>query len=286
MHDLFEVAAGSTPGKDHRRFIKNGHDAFAMHQEAELLIAAVCDGCGSGEHSEVGAKIGARLIVEAVRKHVNIMNQRPFHVMSHREDRPYPLWDAVREEVLSNILRLATAMGHRLSGVVNDYFLFTTVGAMITRASSCFFSNGDGVIIVNGDILELGPFPNNEPPYLAYDLVRSSLKLDHPELLGFTANTVLPTEKLQSFLIGTDGVSELLRSSDKTIPGKKELVGSISQFWEQNRFFTNPDNVRRRLNGINHETVRYDAEQEMLVREYGLLSDDTTLIVGRRRKEQ
>lgn len=285
MRDLFEVAAGSTTGKDHRRLFKNGHDAYVLYRDEDLLIGIVCDGCGSGEHSEIGAKMGARLIATAIQKHYrNTLKSSPRSDDPDMRFGPYPFWDEVRRDVLVTIWNVATQMGGHLPEVVNDYFLFTTVGAFITPHSSYFFSNGDGIIIVNGGILELGPFPNNEPPYFAYSLIRSSLNLQHPELLGFIENVVLPTEKLQSFLIGTDGVSELLRSSDKIPPGKKETAGPISQFWEQDRYFSNPDNIRRRLNGMNHEMVRYDAEQEMLVREYGLLSDDTTLIVGRRKE--
>ncbi|MDO8622315.1 MAG: protein phosphatase 2C domain-containing protein, partial [bacterium] len=55
---------------------------------------------------------------------------------------------------------------------------------------------------------------------------------------------------------------------------------SIDQFWTDDRYFRNPDMVRRRLTLVNREAVR--AENGMLARTPGLLPDDTTLVVIRR----
>jgi hypothetical protein len=60
-------------------------------------------------------------------------------------------------------------------------------------------------------------------------------------------------------------------------------VGPLSQFWTDDRYFANPDALRRRLTLINRESVRADFESRRLVRTPGLLPDDTTVVVLRRR---
>src|SRR4051794_26892607 len=71
MKGLFEVAAGSVPGRDHlgRGNLlagRNNQDAYAWSCSEAGLVAVVCDGCGGGRHSEVGAQLGARLLVTAL----------------------------------------------------------------------------------------------------------------------------------------------------------------------------------------------------------------------------
>ena len=62
MRALFELAAASVVGIDHYKAGRNGHDGFHWELADDLAVAVVCDGCGSGRHSEVGAKLGAALI--------------------------------------------------------------------------------------------------------------------------------------------------------------------------------------------------------------------------------
>jgi len=68
-----------------------------------------------------------------------------------------------------------------------------------------------------------------------------------------------------------------------TIPGRSEIVGPISQFWGEDRYFENPDGVRRRLALINNEHQTIDWRKQTIERTAGRLPDDTTLIVIRRK---
>lgn len=274
MKDLFELACGTVTGKDHRREGRNNHDGFHFQFGDEYLVAVVTDGCGSSKHSEVGAKIGARLIVKAAASSITRFGT----------DDSY--WERVRQDILAQLRVLALQMGDSLSEVVTDFLLFATVGAVITRRIATFFSIGDGFIFVNGSMMELGPFPGNEPPYLGYDLTGSSLADAAPELLKFKLNLTLPTSEVSSFLIGTDGLSHLIHAAEECIPGKSESVGLISQFWEDARYYSNPDNVRRRLTLINREAITPDWDARILGRQGGHLPDDTTLIVGKRKEEE
>ena len=58
----FQLAFATVAGRMHHLSGRNNQDAYAWTQGPGGLIAVVCDGCGSGPHSEVGAQVGARLV--------------------------------------------------------------------------------------------------------------------------------------------------------------------------------------------------------------------------------
>ncbi len=271
----FEVMSGTVVGKEHRYAGRNNQDAFMISEENDFLVAVVADGCGSGKYSEVGAQIGCRLIAKSALAQVRRM---PDH--SFLTDPSF--WERVRQDALAEIRVLANQLGGSLSKVIEDYFLFTIIGAAIGPEVSVFFSIGDGVVIINGEITELGPFQKNAPPYLAYDLVGSTIHDGDDFKFKIVCET--PTSELDSFLIGTDGVEELISLSEKILPGLKKPMGPISQFWTEDRYFANPDNVRRRLFLANRDMAIPDWENHSMRKENGLLVDDTTLIVGHRER--
>ena len=270
MQNNFEIAGGSVLGRSHRLVGKNNQDALCCFSAHDCMALLVCDGCGSGSHSEVGAQIGARLVARSL-----LREARRYNDFSSAQEAQAML-ERVRLAVLKRLRILAKELGASLSCVVNDYLLFTVVGALITPQNALFFSLGDGVIVVNDEVIRLGPFPNNAPPYLAYCLVDTNLQ---PALLRFQVQGVLPTEGLKTFLIGSDGIEDIQCAENSCVPGKNEEVGPLCQFWNDDRIFANSDMVRRRLAGLNRDFAQGEK------RENGLLSDDTTLIVGRRKKE-
>lgn len=264
MKGLFELAAGSIAGTNHLRTGKNNQDAYYSYITEEMAIAIVSDGCGSGKHSEVGAKIGVRLVAAAIERH---LAQPSNH-----------FWEEVRQEVLDQLETLVRGMGGNLSETVNDYFLFTIVGALILPSGVTTFALGDGAIALNEEILSLGPFADNAPPYLAYGLLERSASE-----WQFQIHHQLPIAEVSSILIGTDGVIDLIQGAEKNLPGKPEIVSTISQFWQEDRYFMNSDMVRRRLALINNEVIKPDWQNHQITKSLGLLSDDTTLIAIRKR---
>ena len=277
MKELFEVAAGSIAGRNHRRIGLNNQDAYYGFSSSEATLAVVCDGCGSGAHSEVGAKIGARLVVEAIRR--SLSNQ------SLKSPPDSAFLEEVRQEVLVRLQSLAIAMGgdgYSVSKqIIHNYFLFTIIGALLTPRGAIVFSKGDGAIVVNGKPLFLGPFPGNAPPYLAYELLSPS-----PNRWQFQVHHQLAIDEVDSILIGTDGIIDLMAISEQNFPGKPDRIGAIGQFWEQDRYFKNPDLVRRQLYAIAREVPKMDLENRQAHKEVGCLPDDTTLMVIRRRQQK
>ena len=174
------------------------------------------------------------------------------------------------------------AMGGSKSETVNDFFLFTLIGVVISGNSVVTFGIGDGHVYVNGKPNKIGPFPNNEPPYLAYNLVETSLKDADPSLLRFQIHNIEWIDEVNSILLATDGLDDLIRAENKKMPGKEESVGPVSQFWEEDRYFKNPDMVRRRLFLINRDLSQINWEARKVSKENGHLADDTTIVVIRR----
>ncbi|RIL12219.1 MAG: hypothetical protein DCC75_00840 [Proteobacteria bacterium] len=279
----FEYAGGSIPGRDHigrdgLLLGRNNQDAMAWLTTHDSLYAVICDGCGSEPESEVGAKLGARLLLSAL--HERLVS------------RPYPvdpehgalLWETVRQDLLARLQVLAVlSEGGSFTQAVGRYLLFTVMALVITPARCEIVAIGDGSYALNGTLKSLGPFPDNKPPYLAYGLINSEYSAD-PKALRFRCLESIPTAALQSALIGSDGVAALAQKSGARLPGREELVGPISQFWTNDRFFRNRDGIRRYLALINSE-VTYRDKRGALRTDHGHLPDDTTMFVMRRKTD-
>lgn len=185
--------------------------------------------------------------------------------------------------MLERMKMIIDQMGPNPNETIIRNFLFTVVGAFITPIRSIFFTLGDGIIIVNGEEFRIGPFPENQPPYLAYSFLNSSL-IGKPNQLMFKIHRALPTRELENFLLGCDGVGCLIDAVEKDVPGREgEKVGPVGQFWEDSRYFTNSFNIQRRLTVISRDNSVIDWEGKRVKKSNGLLPDDTTFIVGRRK---
>ena len=273
----FEAAAGGTVGRDHRHALKNSHDAWFVEQRGDVIVALVCDGCSSGPHSEVGAKIAIRIWADEL-----------FRLLGPGWSPTIPavLADAlgvVERRVLTAIDHTASYMGENFAQILNDYFLFTVLGAFVHRESYAVFAAGDGIVLTTHDCGEDGVYrleaKDNKPVYPAYRLLRNR---EEPIVkvveMGFA-------HVLRSVLIGTDGVADLMKSAEKPIPGKSDKIGPIEQFWRTDRFFKNPYAIGHRLNLINRTVSKMDYETRSKVEEHGPLTDDTSMAVIRRRRE-
>jgi hypothetical protein len=261
-HQAYQLAAGSVIGRDHRLVSKNCQDGFYIFRDDRCTVGIVTDGCGSSTHSEVGAKLGARLVAESIQEEVWL---NPEAIS----------WQRIRRQTLAALEVLARQMGGNFVQTVQDYFLFTVVGVLLTGNRATFFALGDGVVIVNGVRYPLGPYADNAPPYLGYGLIGEVLRDqtlgDIP--IGIIAEMSLI--ELDAFLIGSDGVIDLIAAAAQTQPGSTHLVGSINQFWTEESIFKNPELVNRRLKLIARDWPHHNPDP-------GRLPDDTTLIVGRR----
>lgn len=277
MINEYQLAGGSIIGTSHRLSNKNNQDSFYYKVNKNFILALVCDGCGSCDYSEAGSQIGIRLIAHLISSQIS----RLVDIKSSYQAASERFWKRIKDDSLAYIRMLANQMSDSVSEIISNYFLFTIVGTIITQSEVIFFSLGDGIVIINGELIKLGPFEDNTPPYLTYGLVETSLKSIQPDLLNFKIVERLQPYQVDTFLIGTDGVLDLINSADKTIPGKANLIGSIDQFWNEEIFFRNPDAINRKLNLINRDCSQIDWDKKINTKDNGRLPDDTTLIVGK-----
>lgn len=273
MDQVFEVAAGSIPGRSHvgRDGLlvgKNNQDAYAWRFFKGGVVAIVTDGCSAGAKSEIGAELGARFLVRSIGDQIELGEQQVERLL-----------EQARRATLEEIKTVAHAIGSDFNQVVNGYFLFTVLGVLILGESTYLFSCGDGLWTVNGELCELGPFEKNRPPYIAYDLIPSTFA-DRPELLRFTV-TRFETEQVRSVVLATDG-AKAFKHPGLFIPGCQEPIESLSQFWGDERYVRNRSAIRRRLTRINSEVVW--EENGALKIDHGRLDDDTTILVIRRKE--
>jgi serine/threonine protein phosphatase PrpC len=257
----YQIAGGSMIGRDHRLVPKNNQDSWSIWRFDDVTIGIVADGCGSGAQSEVGAKLGVQLLGTCLRK-----DYRPDQTIR---------WQRVQQHMLTQLDGLAQAMGDDYRKIVEAYFLFTLLGVIIDDRTATFFALGDGTIIINGQQLPIGPFAGNMPPYLGYCLLPGELAINSGSL-RLEPVAEVPVGQLESFLIATDGIDDVVRNSQQLLPGMNVPVGPIEQFWQNDRYFgSNPELVSRQLKLMGRDWPLAHPHP-------GLLSDDTTLIVGRR----
>jgi Protein phosphatase 2C len=253
MHTISAASAAVT-GARHLRAARNGQDAVATWVGDGAGAAVVCDGCGSGASSEVGARLGAQLVIAAVAARLAA------------GERPGVLWDGVRAEVVATLARLADAMPGAVPGampgvreaVIRDHFLFTIVAAAVAGDEACVWAIGDGGYrLARGTLRTLGPFADNQPPYLAYDL------LGMPQ----RARLEVRDARAGQLVVATDGVVELAAAG----PALDDLLDP--------RALAHPDGLRRRLAVLARGGERIDWEARRVVRTPAALQDDGAVAV-------
>jgi hypothetical protein len=274
VHTNFELTSGSTIGREHRRHFRNNQDSVYMARVEAGTVAIVTDGCGSYSHSEVGAQMGARVICRAICNEV----ERSSGFLQRFN------WDPVHAEVARFLDGVAQGLGGKYSQTVREYLSFTVLGLILAKGRARFFILGDGVFVINGSITSIGPWPNNAPPYYGYRLLTGGASFT-PADLEFAIVEDVRQAALDNFVFGSDGLTDLIGAAEKPLPGKPELVGPISQFWENDEFYDpesyEPDGrhalLERRLHLIGRDWPIRNPQP-------GRLSDDATLVAGRRRR--
>jgi len=267
VDEVFEVAAGTVAGRTHVLAGRPNQDAFSFRRAPFGLIGVVCDGCGSGAHSGIGATIGAHIVVE----------QAMAEMEAGADIDEAAMWERVGARTIAALSAVARSMGAREARTAAEFFLFTVLGVAVSRRRAAVFGAGDGMFAVGEERVVLGPYPGNAPPYLGYGLTS-----DGPPL---SVHRSLAVEAFDSALVGTDGAADAGSLEGTPRPGGRgELVGNLREFWTNDRYFRNEDAISRTLRLLNREVQRPLWAARRLEREPGLLDDDTTILVVRRRK--
>jgi hypothetical protein len=235
------ASAASVTGAHHLRARRNGQDAAATWVGDGAAAVVVCDGCSAGTGSELGAALGAKLVARGLAARLAVGASPMAEV----------LWAEVRSEVAGV---LATLVARLDGAALRDHFLFTIVAAAVTRDAAAVWMLGDGAFAHGDRVRVLGPFANNAPPYLAYDLIGEP----RPAVL----EPIDPA--CGALVIATDGGSEL----------------ALSRFCAR-RYVEHPDALRRELAVMARGGERIDWDARRIARVPAVLQDDCAIGVVR-----
>ncbi len=290
----WELASASCIGTEHRRDLaqSNGQDALfrSYDRETGRGLLVVADGCSSAVHSEVGAHIGLRLLAD-------IWDENRRQAIGYLWDGTWPIpksrlfLDCYINPLITRLRSMLGRLGHpdspnRLLEAFAEYGLFSLNGVMFDSDVMIFFCIGDGVTMINDELIVVlppkrsDPKLDNAPEYVGYAAVYE----DRPPVLAMYR--VVPTEFVDHFVVASDGFGDFLRASEKTLPGTKRLIGPPEQLWANDEFFTKPVQLGRFFNMANTAKRKLangpDGPTANIEVFPGLLPDDTTLIVGRK----
>lgn len=249
--DTIRVGAAAVTGARHLRAARNGQDACATWVGDGAAAVVVCDGCGSARGSEVGAQLGARLFASALGRRLGSgtrLGAEPLAAASPA-DSLEQAFAAARADVARAIAAIVEPLPDR-DAAVRDMFLFTIVAAAWRGAAGGVWALGDGAYaFAGGSTHELGPFADNEPPYLAYDLIgepaRACFEPAPPECRGI--------------VVATDGA----------LP----LVHGVAHFASA-RMLDNPDALRRVLAMLARAPERIDWDERRVACTPAVFQDD------------
>jgi len=236
-----DTITATVTGARHLRVARNGQDAAAAASGPGWAAAVVCDGCSAGAYSEVGARLGAALVVAALSRRL---------ASGEGID-----WADVRAEVVHALAALADRMGGDRVQSVIDHFLFTIIAVAATRDGASVCAIGDGTYAFDGASRVLGPFADNQPPYLGYALLGDDPPA-HIEAVPAGTRVVA---------IGTDGATE--------------LAGGLARFTEP-RYLAHADRARRELAVLARGREVIDWDDHRIVRT-AELHDDCAIAVVR-----
>lgn len=276
IQDLIEVASGTVTGRDHTFggnlvLGKPNQDAFATAWTNDDFIAVLCDGCSSGEHSEVGAQLFCRLLLSEI-----------VWLMEESDTTPLQspgIWSFGDCAVFHD-----GKMSHaKFPGNAPPY-----PGYLLLPKSKIKLSADDlnfCAILAYGKDNTLLEDSLNATLWHIQELLRL---LESPafnerqcveSFFLCTATVVIVNEAnldMLPIVVGTDGFAD---------------VPDPSIFLED-RMFSNPANVTRTLRKMNQPTVRIDPGDPFvhtperpprLIKTDGILPDDTTLVAIRRK---
>lgn len=274
IRDLIEVASGTVTGRDHTFsgnlvLGKPNQDAIATAWTKDAFIAVLCDGCSSGEHSEVGAHLIARLMLNEIVHLMSGWGAPPLQSPGVWSFGDCAVWidGQMKHDTFPG--NAPPYLGYRMLPIdkikVNAADLaFRPIwsSGLDMELMELLDTASEAVVEALEDPLLLLERPTDGPGFSLRQVVETYFLC--------TATVVIIDETLLALLpivVGTDGLAD---------------VPDPSVFLED-RMFANPANVTRTLRKMNQPTVRISGDPPRLIKTDGMLPDDTTLVAIRRK---
>jgi hypothetical protein len=239
---MFSTLAGSSIGNYHKSRGLNSQDAFAVEQNNHTTALVLADGCGSGRHSEVGAKLAATMLAQQL-----------------AQGCPLAAALAATSAMLTDVIRYICPDGGQYANTVLHYGLFTLVGAVLSPDQAYAFAIGDGIIAWQADQkteIKALIAANNAPDYLGYALLGQAYTVWRHDW----------TSAPDKLLLASDGLPAATTES------------AVALLWHDD-MWQNPHQLQRYLNLEGRERHKLVAGQ--LLRQPGRWRDDITVLLAR-----
>lgn len=216
------VCGASHIGHYHVFSHRNNQDAYIYWADPLLagekhdrVVAFVSDGCGEGEHSEVGAKLLVQFLLQET-KELFRLGWGPQRIAEM-------LFRSVIHFINSAVDKY-NFNEHERALHIKDFWSATILGVVIDSIKGgVFFHAGDGLFATEPDSKILRIDQNNFPNYISYNC------LEHPEKFGVTPD-VMPTkfevipidlQSTQKIMISTDGFETRNETAKVRLIGQK-----------------------------------------------------------------
>ncbi len=208
--DNWTISGASKIGHHHTSLGKNGQDSLAFNAcDGGWFYGVVCDGCGSGNFSEVGSSQLSHYIARELQILLGKFDLDPKARLNRRlfDQIPALYASIVKYIELEVYLHCRMASEEEIADYINHYWLSTIVGFAINTIHDIgvFFSAGDGVIAAGDETMTLDQA--NAPKYIAYNCVPNPNKFGvSKEFLcsEFVFNEFHPSS-FDRIMVATDG---------------------------------------------------------------------------------
>lgn len=179
----------------------------AVHFEVvydNCFFGIICDGCSSGECSEVGAKLILESLSADLKYCLSVSHiDSPFNNGRGFKDRIPDLFINTCNFIDRNLELISTNEKHTAE-LINKYWCSTILILAIQGNQGYFISAGDGIFIKDDEIQSI--FQNNYPNYIAYNC------LENPDKFGVDIDAIKTEFIVREFDISN--VKKLMISSD------------------------------------------------------------------------
>lgn len=261
------VRSGVVTGQEHVRIGTNCQDAVAAERLDNVVILVACDGCGSADESEVGAKLIRSWLVQFI---ADYFRDYTGPLVRYDDRSVHDLAANYFLEVVSArlIIAMQTTAGiscntdRARNEFIRTYFLATVRAIVITEYWTIAFGAGDGIYVLGNEVAEVNE--NDKPSYLAYAALSPS---DQPKGLTsekLTLDALRMTPELSRWLVATDGAKPFMTHATARLPEPEFLgvtpahVGGFDQFFRSPHFAMIAPALQARLNVLvrnNHDVI-------------------------------
>ena len=209
-------------GRDHMARQANYQDSYALAQTDIGTVGVVCDGCGEGQHSEVGSTLAAKFIVTQAL--ALIQEGCPLETIPTRLYERLVIYLDQLIELNAPVSRVQ---------FVQHHLLFTILGVILTEQGGIVFSSGDGLIAIDTDLNAIDQ--HNKPAYIAYHLIREHVASVSVIQYDFCVQWV--GNDWQRVVIATDGFEPDLLPDLQNLDHPRSLQRRLNMWSNKERRF-------------------------------------------------